>query len=430
MDIKESFLITLGDMRKIIKDFHREMEKGLSGRKSSLGMIPAYAARPTGSEKGSFIALDLGGTNFRVIEVELKGGGKSRILGVKNFTLNKNIITGSGERLFLFLASRVNDFIKSEAQGSGRRRELGFTFSFPVNQTGIASGTLVKWTKGFRAKGVEGADVVKLLNEALAKKGLGNIKVAALVNDTVGTLAARSYSDRACDVGVIIGTGTNACCAERPRTSGADEMIINIEWGNFNKLRRNSYDKELDRRSENPSHQVLEKMVSGMYLGGLAGLVLGAGSFSSRHMSEIESDVSRGLSRVGAIAGRLGIRAATPMERRFIKEVCCLISTRASRISAAALAAVVTKIDPKLSRRHTVAIDGSVYEKHPHFAKRMKLALREIFGSKASGIRIVLTKDGSGKGAAIIAAAAASKIWRHHDYKSESDRHAGEVAGE
>jgi len=31
----------------------------------------------------------------------------------------------------------------------GRQRELGFTFSFPVRQTSIASGNLIKWTKGF-----------------------------------------------------------------------------------------------------------------------------------------------------------------------------------------------------------------------------------------------------------------------------------------
>jgi hexokinase len=31
----------------------------------------------------------------------------------------------------------------------GKQRELGFTFSFPVRQTSIASGTLIKWTKRF-----------------------------------------------------------------------------------------------------------------------------------------------------------------------------------------------------------------------------------------------------------------------------------------
>lgn len=32
---------------------------------------------------------------------------------------------------------------------AGTQRELGFTFSFPVKQSSIAGGTLVRWTKGF-----------------------------------------------------------------------------------------------------------------------------------------------------------------------------------------------------------------------------------------------------------------------------------------
>jgi hexokinase len=66
------------------------------------------------------------------------------------------------------------------------------------------------------------------------------------------------------------------------------------------------------------------------------------------------------------------------------------------------------KIDPDLAAMHTVAIDGSVFEKHPTFAANMKEALKELFGAKASYVKLVLAKDGSGKGAAIIAAVAAS----------------------
>jgi len=35
----------------------------------------------------------------------------------------------------------------------GRKREIGFTFSFPVKQTSIDSGILIKWTKGFAVSG-------------------------------------------------------------------------------------------------------------------------------------------------------------------------------------------------------------------------------------------------------------------------------------
>ena len=57
------------------------------------------------------------------------------------------------QALFDFIASALAKFVATESEGlhvsPGRQRELGFTFSFPVRQTSISSGTLIKWTKGF-----------------------------------------------------------------------------------------------------------------------------------------------------------------------------------------------------------------------------------------------------------------------------------------
>jgi hexokinase len=433
-NIERSFEISLPEIRRIVKDFHREMEKGLSGKESSLKMIPTYVDRPTGKEKGKFIALDLGGTNFRVLELELKGNRRIGEPKVMKFVLGKKHITGTAEDFFGFIASCVKTFLNKYKVGVCEERSLGFTFSFPVNQTAIAAGNLMYWTKGFNAKGVIGEDVVKLLGGAFTKEGMGNIKISALANDTVGTLAAKSYEEKTCDVGVILGTGTNACYTEKisriTKWHGLETetgyMIINIEWGNFNKLLRNSYDKKLDEGSKNPGQQILEKMVSGMYLGEVVRLVLqdlvkrkglfnGRSSrsintpqgFKSEHVSLVESDDSAALRKVDALLKKLGISASTREDRMLMKKVCRIASTRAARISASAIASVVTKMDPALSRQHTVAIDGSVYERHPHFSKRMRDCLKEVFGRKASRIKMVLAKDGSGKGAAVIAAVAA-----------------------
>ena len=49
---------------------------------------------------------------------------------------------------------------------------LGFTFSFPLRQEGLTKAKLVTWTKGFKCSGVEGEDVVKLLQEAIARRGV------------------------------------------------------------------------------------------------------------------------------------------------------------------------------------------------------------------------------------------------------------------
>lgn len=59
---------------------------------------------------------------------------------------------------------------------------LGFTFSFPVEQTAIDAGKLLTWTKGFSAKNAIGQDVVKLLQDAFDRKHI-HVRCAALVND-------------------------------------------------------------------------------------------------------------------------------------------------------------------------------------------------------------------------------------------------------
>lgn len=52
------------------------------------------------------------------------------------------------------------------------RLPLGFTFSFPCKQTDLDSATLIRWTKGFTASGVEGKDVIKLLRDACIRRGV------------------------------------------------------------------------------------------------------------------------------------------------------------------------------------------------------------------------------------------------------------------
>lgn len=411
-NVERLFDLPPGEMKRIVKDFHLEMERGLSGEKSSLKMIPTYVKRPTGKEKGTFLALDLGGTNFRVVKLTLKGNGKVGESRVMKFVLDKKLVAGTGRDFFDFLAARVKKFMKSQGLGSDKIYSLGFTFSFPIKQLSIAEGRLICWTKGFDVKGVVGKDVVRLLEKALIENGVGNVKVLALVNDTVGTLAAKSYEEADCDIGVIIGTGTNACYVEDERHG----EIINIEWGNFNKLNLTAYDKLLDSKTGNKLEQILEKMVSGMYLGRIAQLVLrdtkvfsGIGNFKAEQMSIVEADRSKRLVRVKEVLRRLNIRDASFEDRQFCKKICAVISRRASRISASCIAAIVTKIDQDLASKHVIAIDGSLYRKHPTFSKNMRIAMKQILGQKSRNVRIVFAEDGSGKGAAIIAAAAVSE---------------------
>lgn len=49
---------------------------------------------------------------------------------------------------------------------------LGFTFSFPMVQKGLKSGVLVAWTKSFACPDGVGEDAVKMLEDAITRRGV------------------------------------------------------------------------------------------------------------------------------------------------------------------------------------------------------------------------------------------------------------------
>lgn len=62
-------------------------------------------------EKGKFLALDLGGTNFRVLLIHLKGDGEFEMQS-KIYAIPQSIMIGSGTQLFDHIAECLANFIK------------------------------------------------------------------------------------------------------------------------------------------------------------------------------------------------------------------------------------------------------------------------------------------------------------------------------
>ncbi len=425
------FNLDVASVDNISNSFHSEMQKGLSGQSSSFKMLPAYVTRSSGMEQGQFLAIDLGGTNLRVLLVSLDGRGNALVDAVKKVSLSENIMTGSSIELFDWIASCVELFFEENGISRYVNYHLGFTFSFPVEQLAINSGRLIQWTKGFRINDGVGDDVAILLKRAFEHRQLHFIKISALINDTVGTLIEKSYSNSTCDMGVILGTGTNACYLEqidKIKKSQFDpskqDMIVNMEWGNFNGCKGTSYDKTLDNKSINPREQRFEKMVAGMYLGELSRLIIcdmidkkllftgistdifrDTGILKTESMSLIANDKTTFLSETNTFLSKLGINKSSLADREILQKIFYIVSKRAARITAAAIASVVQWMDPLLTKNHSIAIDGSVFEKYPLFKQYMDDLLSEYFKNKKFFIELVQSEDGSGKGAAVAASA-------------------------
>ena len=62
-------------------------------------------------ERGKFLALDLGGTNFRVLLIHLKGEDDFEMQS-KIYAIPQSIMLGSGTQLFDHIAECLANFIK------------------------------------------------------------------------------------------------------------------------------------------------------------------------------------------------------------------------------------------------------------------------------------------------------------------------------
>eukprot|EP00472_Partenskyella_glossopodia_P003864 CAMPEP_0197527314 /NCGR_PEP_ID=MMETSP1318-20131121/21053_1 /TAXON_ID=552666 /ORGANISM="Partenskyella glossopodia, Strain RCC365" /LENGTH=469 /DNA_ID=CAMNT_0043081883 /DNA_START=27 /DNA_END=1436 /DNA_ORIENTATION=- len=434
-DIKHKLHLPTYKMRMMQEELFKEMDKGLEGKEwTSVLMLPSFVMRrEVRAKSGVYFALDLGGTNFRVLKLTLKD---SKVIDAKQSKYKiplEHVVGGTSDGLFGFIADSVAKFIDGSDVANP---PLGFTFSFPMKKASLNSGILVRWTKSFNTKGVVGKDVCALLKEQFAKKGI-NMGVTAVLNDTVGTLVTDYFEDDRAMLGVIIGTGFNVAYWERVRNipkymrenPNADPnatMCINMEVGNFDsphkkvlKYVSNEWDEMVDAASPNKGLGLVEKMVSGLYMGEIAryallelkqkGLIAGLNGalenkngFPAWHLSgclEADDNVLSGVKNL--LKNNYGVQT-TLEERTHIRHVCDWVVIRSARLAATIIGSVVLKAGYEWDC--TVAIDGSVFEKTPNYPLLLQEGFKDLFGSQPYNIRCVLTKDGSGIGAALSAA--------------------------
>ncbi|KAK3060914.1 hypothetical protein LTS18_007434, partial [Coniosporium uncinatum] len=287
IELDKLFRVDTETLKKVVERFQEELQEGLDASGTNIPMnITWVLGFPTGHEQGSFLTLDLGGTNIRTCWITLAGReGETKILQDQH-KLPRGIKTGSAEELWEFIAESLKKFISDNKLGGSKEDplRLGFTFSYPASQDYIDHGVLQTWTKGWDIKGVEGEDVAGQLQAALDERDLP-VRIVALVNDTTGAMIASAYNDPETIIGSIFGTGCNAAYMDDCDSIGKAKdlpkntpMAINCEYGAFDNDRRvlplTPYDEQIDRDSPRPGEQAFEKMSAGLYLGEIFRLVL------------------------------------------------------------------------------------------------------------------------------------------------------------
>lgn len=403
-------------MKEVVSDFLSEMEKGLSGEKSSLLMLPTYI-KADGEVKANepVVAIDAGGTNFRAAKVYFDSNLK---LVTEN--IQKGKMPGVEEELtkeafFNTLANYLNDYKKVSDK-------IGFCFSYAAEIFPNKDGKLLEWSKEIKAPEVVGQMIGK---ELLAAMGTPE-KMMVLMNDTVSTLlagkAARAVKSYDTYIGYILGTGTNTSYIEAnkniTKTDGLDmegNQIINIESGAFTMAPRTDIDIAFDNTTKNPGRYAFEKMFAGGYFGGLCTTALKTaareGIFEDpsafENLEELTTEqVNKYVHGIDDAKNVLPGVFTDESDKLVAAEIIDGLIERAAKLVAANLAAVILKTGKAKSHEKPalMTIEGTTFYKLHGFRDLFENYLNDFLsGDNKRFYEIVEVENSSLLGAAIAA---------------------------
>ncbi|KAI5325084.1 hypothetical protein L3X38_034158 [Prunus dulcis] len=409
-----------------------------SGTITTLNMLVSYVASlPSGDEEGFYYGVNLRGTNFLILCARL--GGKNKPISDlfrEEIPIPSNLMAATSKELFDFVAVELGKFISEHPEGqadSAEENKLGCIVSCPVDQAVVSHETAIKW-KSFSADSKVGKKLVSDFNQALEEHGV-NLRVYAIVDDTVGNLAGGRYYNKESVAAVTLAMGTDAAYVE-PADAALQwhgpspklgEMVISTQWGDFSSphLPITIFDTCLDAESSNPGRRRFEKLISGMYLGEIVRRVLlkmaqetalfgdhvpsklmTPYQLSSPDMAAMHQDASDDREIVGEKLTKVfGITSTSPRVREVVSEVCDIIAERGARLAGAGILGIIKKLGRIENKKSVVTVEGGLYEHYRVFRNYLNSSVWEMLGNDLSdNVVIEHSHGGSGTGALFLAA--------------------------
>uniref|UniRef100_A0A6P7F0M1 Phosphotransferase n=1 Tax=Diabrotica virgifera virgifera TaxID=50390 RepID=A0A6P7F0M1_DIAVI len=431
----QELIITEDKMRRYMKIFLEHIERGLkksTHASSTIKCFPTYVQDfPDGSKSGRYLSLVLDGNNLRIFLLNIDN--RQYTLDQKIYSVSQDLMTGTGEQLFHFIAECLAEYTKEKGVHTDSL-PLGFIFNFPLEQKSLRIGILKSWTNGYSCEGVIGKDVVQLLNDAVNKREDLKINIVAVANNTTANFMVCVFKDFETKIEMMIGAETNCCYVEKQVNAdlfdepdrGSENVIVYLEYGSFGddgtlEFCRSQFDKDLDAGSTNVGSQLHKKMISGIYLGELVrlaavkftkeGILFGGqlsdgfkvhDKFETRFICEIDADSPGVFTNVKRILNNLGVTNATEQDYNDIKYLSQCFSRRAAILNSCMITVLVRKIGyPSV----TVGVDGMLYKTHPHIHSILMTYVEGLLKPDPYKFKIMLSEEGSnGIGGALIAA--------------------------
>lgn len=295
-DIERVFLETL--THETLLDMSQQLQSQFRDglKNSKMSMLPSYNhTMPTGYERGTYLALDVGGSTFRTALVELGGElrGNMEMVKMRSFRIDNTVRALKGHAFFDWMAERIEETLHDpeiKRHCGDQTLAMGLAWSFPVEQTSMSTGTMLGMGKGFSATiGTVGQELGELIMQSCRKRKL-NVKMEAIINDGAATLLSRAYQDSRTRMALIVGTGMNSSImlpvgvvspskfGARPKTwyEQAEQVLVNAELSMFGRgvLPMTKWDDHINATHDLPDFQPFEYLTGGRYLSEITRLVL------------------------------------------------------------------------------------------------------------------------------------------------------------
>ena len=138
-DVEKEFRCSMTRARLVALSAGLKTQFESSLKDNQLCMLPSYNhLLPTGDECGTYLALDVGGSTFRVALIELSGrrtpGEEIKIVRRTSFKINNTVRQLKGTSFFDWMAERIVETLSEQAEGheTSRPLSMGLSWSFPV----------------------------------------------------------------------------------------------------------------------------------------------------------------------------------------------------------------------------------------------------------------------------------------------------------
>lgn len=138
--------LRIEDLLALSKKLQAELQQHMIS--SPQCMLPSFTYElPNGQEQGTYLALEVGGSNLRIALVELNGRDLGmRIQRTMCFPINAIIRQLKEYDFFDWIAERIGEMLRVEAKPSGHNKgneplAMGVAWSFPIESVNTMRST-------------------------------------------------------------------------------------------------------------------------------------------------------------------------------------------------------------------------------------------------------------------------------------------------